>query len=133
MKLLLDTQILLWTGVADEPVSDRLVSAEAVGLMAETENELFFSAVSVWEVAIKYGLGRAAFRVEPNGFRRALLERGYGELAITGEHGARVGWLPHHHKDPFDRLLVAQAMVEGMTLLTMDETVARYPGPVRRV
>jgi PIN domain nuclease of toxin-antitoxin system len=110
-----------------------LVSAAALALMEDAESELYFSALNVWEVAIKFALGKPGFRVNPHVFRRVLLDRGYLELAITSEHAARVGELPHHHKDPFDRLLVAQAMVEGITLLTVDATLARYPGPVRRV
>lgn len=133
MRLLLDTHLLLWASVADDVVARRSLSTEANALIVDEWNEVYFSAVSVWEVAIKHGAGRPEFRVDPHVFRRTLLDQGYGELAITSEHGARVADLPSHHKDPFDRLLVAQAMVEGITLLTMDATLARYPGPVRKV
>ena len=94
---------------------------------------LVFSAVSLWEVAIKTGIGRPDFQVDPRVLHRALLDGGYEELPIAGRHAAAVVSLPPIHRDPFDRLLVAQAMVEGMTLLTTDETVAAYPGPIRRV
>ena len=133
MKLLLDTQLLLWVGVSEKTEYGIPVSNSALTLIADSDTELFFSAVSVWEVAIKYALGRPQFRVEPHLFRRTLLDRGYGELVVTGEHGAGVGALPPLHKDPFDRLLVAQATVEGITLLTVDATLARYGGVVRQV
>jgi len=128
VKLLLDTHLLLWA--AGEP--GRL-SPAARQLLADSENELLFSAASVWEVAIKRGLGRSDFRVEPHLLRRGLLDNGYGELAITSEHALAVDGLPAIHKDPFDRILVAQSLVEGITLLTADPLVAQYPGPIRQV
>jgi PIN domain nuclease of toxin-antitoxin system len=90
-----------------------------------------FSVVSLWEISIKRTLGRADFRVEPAMLRRGLLDNGYDELAIRGEHAVALAGLPSIHKDPFDRMLVAQAMVEGVVLLTGDEMLARYGGPVR--
>jgi len=84
-------------------------------------------------VAIKRGLGRDDFQVDPRLLRRGLLDNGYAELPIRSEHAVAVDGLPTHHKDPFDRLLVAQAQVEGITLLTADPLVALYPGPIRRV
>lgn len=128
MKLLLDTNLLLWA--ASEP--DRL-SAEACALLNEPENELFFSAASLWEIAIKRGLGRNDFQVDTRLLRRGLLDNGYSELPIGSEHAVEIDGLPPPHKDPFDRILVAQAMVEGITLLTCDSLVAQYPGPVRKV
>ena len=128
MKLLLDTQLLLWA--AGDP--DRL-SAEARALIGAPENELWFSAASVWEIAIKSGLGREDFRVNARLLRRGLLDNGYRELPVGSEHAVALDSLPPLHKDPFDRLLVAQAMVEGITLLTADAQVAQYPGPVRKV
>lgn len=128
MKLLLDTHLLLWA--AAEP--DRL-SADALALIGAPENELFFSAASLWEIAIKRGLGRDDFEVNPRLLRRGLLDNGYGELPIGSEHAVAIDSLPPIHKDPFDRMLVAQATVEGITLLTADSWVAQYPGPVRRV
>jgi PIN domain nuclease of toxin-antitoxin system len=128
VKLLLDTQLLLWA--AGQP--DRL-SAAARKHVRDPHNELLFSAVSVWEVAIKNGLGRSDFRVEPRVLRRGLLDNGYVELPITSEHAVNVDALPPLHKDPFDRLLIAQALVEGITLLTADAQLARYRGPVRKV
>lgn len=128
MKLLLDTHLLLWA--AGDP--DRL-SAAARALIGAPENEVWFSAASVWEVAIKSGLGRADFQVNPRLLRRGLLDNGYHELPVGSEHAVAIDSLPPLHKDPFDRLLVAQARVEGITLLTTDTTVAQYPGPVRKV
>ena len=128
MKLLLDTHLLLWA--AGEP--DRL-SANTRTLIDAPENELFFSAASLWEIVIKRGLGRGDFQVDARLLRRGLLDNGYSELPIGSEHAVAVDSLPSIHKDPFDRMLVAQAMVEGITLLTTDSFVAQYPGPVRKV
>jgi PIN domain nuclease of toxin-antitoxin system len=128
VKLLLDTHLLLWA--AGEP--ERL-SPEALELLDAPENELFFSAASLWEITIKRGLGRGDFKVDPRLLRRGLLDNGYSELPIASEHAVAIDSLPPIHKDPFDRILVAQATVEGITLLTADELVAQYPGPLRRV
>jgi len=135
MKLLLDTHLLLWTAVASADISSNgSLSKEARALIEDEENELLFSAASVWEVAIKNGLGRSDLKVDAHLFRRALLDNGYIEMAISSAHTAAVGNLPDHHKDPFDRLLIAQATVEGITLLTNDETVAEYKAsPIRLV
>lgn len=134
MKCLLDTHLLLWVGVSDDEMETTGgLSAAAVALIDDPANELIFSAVSIWEVAIKAGRGRPDFAVNPHLLRRGLLDNGYVELAITGAHAAAVMGLPDHHKDPFDRLLVAQAIVEGITLLTADARLASYPGPVRHI
>lgn len=126
MNLLLDTHVLLWAA----GVSDRLPD-DGRSLLEQPGTQPVFSAASIWEVAIKSGIGRADFRVEPHLLRRGLLENGYTELPVTGAHAVAVALLPALHKDPFDRILVAQAQVEGITLVTADETVARYPGPIR--
>ena len=128
MKLLLDTHLLLWA--AGNP--DRLPAA-ARRLLDDLQNELIFSSASLWEVAIKHGLGRGDFRVDARLLRRGLLDNGYGELPITSEHAVALDSLPSIHKDPFHRILVAQSMVEGITLLTADPLVAQYPAPVRKV
>lgn len=128
MKLLLDTRLLLWA--AGEP--DRL-SAEARDLIGALEHELLFSAASLWEIAIKRGLGRDDFQVDARLLRRGLLDNGYGELPIDSAHVVAIDSLPLIHKDPFDRILVSQALVEGITLLTADSLVAQYPGPIRKV
>ena len=105
------------------------LSDEVRDLIEDPGTEIVSSAGSVWEVAI----GRKGFRADPSLLRRGLLEHGYVELAVTGAHAARVGALPPIHQDPFDRLLVTQALVEGITLLTSDSIVARYPGPIRAI
>ena len=128
MKLLLDTHVLLWA--AGNP--DRL-SADAQALLNDPETEPYFSVASIWEIAIKRGLGRDDFKVEPRLLRRGLLDNGYSELSIFSEHAVAVDGLPGIHKDPFDRLLVAQAMVEGITLLTSDAMVSQYGGQIRMV
>lgn len=128
MRYLLDTHLLLWA--AAEP--DRL-SAPARTIIESDDNELIFSSASIWEIAIKSGLGRSDFLVDSLAFHRALLNAGYDELPIHGEHAADVAELPPHHKDPFDRLLVAQARAEGITLVTSDPMVARYPGLIQQV
>ena len=128
MKLLLDTHLLLWA--AGNP--DRLSDA-ARSLIENPENELLFSAASLWEVAIKRGLGRDDFQVDARLLRRGLLDNAYSELPIVSAHVVATESLPPIHKDPFDRILVAQAIVEGITLLTTDSLVAQYPGPIRTV
>jgi PIN domain nuclease of toxin-antitoxin system len=128
VRLLLDTHILLWA--AAEP--ERL-SRAAQSLLENVNNELIFSAVSLWEIAIKTARGREDFRVDAGLLRRDLFDNGYAELAMTGAHAAALTGLPPFHKDPFDRMLIAQAMIEGMTLVTSDPAVAKYPGPIRLV
>jgi PIN domain nuclease of toxin-antitoxin system len=128
MKFLLDTHLLLWA--ASEP---RRLSKQARTLLNNPENELLFSAASLWEVAIKHGLGRDDFKVDTRLLRRGLLDNGYSEVPILSDHVVAVDSLPPIHKDPFDRILVAQATVEGVTLLTIDSLVSQYPGPIRTV
>ena len=128
MKLLLDTQLLL--RAAGQP--ERL-SAGARKLLKDPRNELLFSAASLWEIAIKNTLGRKDLRVEPRLLRRGLLDNGYVELPVTSQHAVNIDGLPPLHKDPFDRLLLAQTLTEGITLLTGDAQLARSAGPVRKV
>jgi PIN domain nuclease of toxin-antitoxin system len=128
MKLLLDTHVLLWA--AGQP--DRLPAA-ARALLEDPRNELVFSAASLWEVSIKSGLARDDFHVDARLLRRGLRDNGYRELPISSEHAVAIDSLPPIHRDPFDRMLVAQSMVEGILLLTADPLVAQYPGPVQRV
>ena len=134
MRLLLDTHILLWaSGWVTGPRGADPMPAKAARLIDDTENELVFSVVSLWEVAIKRALGRPDFTVDPRLLRRGLLDNGYVELSILGEHAVAVASLPPLHTDPFDRLLVAQSIVEGVQLLTSDRAVAQYPGPIKLV
>jgi PIN domain nuclease of toxin-antitoxin system len=128
MNLLLDTHLLLWA--AGQP--HRLPDA-ARALLSAPENALYFSAASLWEVAIKQSLGRDDFQVDAALLRRGLLDNGYTELPVTSRHAVSIQHLPNLHKDPFDRMLVAQATQEGITLLTSDALVAQYPGPIRQV
>jgi len=128
VNLLLDTHLLLWA--AGRP--DRL-SAEAAQLLTSTDNTLWFSVASIWEVVIKHGLRRDDFRVDPGRFRRMLIENGYNELVVLGSHVVAIQSLPAIHRDPFDRMLIAQAIDEGLTLLTSDAEVATYPASVRLV
>ncbi len=128
MKLLLDTHLLLWAAGAPDQLPN-----EARELLENLENELFFSAASLWEIAIKRGLGRPDFQVDVRVLRRGLLDNSYTELSITSEHAVSIDSLPPIHKDPFDRIIISQATVEGITLLTSDALVAQYPGPIRHV
>jgi len=128
MKLLLDTHVLLWAAAQPERLP-----AKARRLLLDEENQLLFSAASLWEIAIKRGLARKDFQVDPRLLRRGLLDNGYHELPILSDHVVAIDNLPAIHKDPFDRLLVAQAMVEGVTLLTIDPVVAQYPGPIKEI
>ena len=125
---LLDTHLVLWA--AFEP--ERL-SAKASKLLRSREAPLAFSLATLWEVAIKTSLGRPGFSVDPSKLHHALLAEGFIELPIQALHIARVASLPWVHRDPFDRLLVAQAIGERLTLLTADTTLKRYGRFVRVV
>ena len=127
MILLVDTHLLLWAAGAPHKLSRRARRA-----LDDTTAQLWFSAASLWEIAIKHALGRD-FRVDPRRLRRALIDNGWRELAISSEHAVATLNLPVIHKDPFDRMLLAQAEVEGITLATSDDIVASYPGPVRKL
>ncbi len=128
MKLLLDTHLLLWAAGQPEKLS-----TAALALIEAPENQLMFSAASLWEIAIKAGLGREDFVAEPGLIRRGLLDNGYEELPLSSAHAVALTGLPAIHKDPFDRILVAQAQVEGILLVTSDDTVSQYPGAIERV
>ena len=126
-RLLPDTQMLLWA--ADEPVR---LSRSAAELLEDRANQVYFSLVSVWETAIKFALGRSDFTMPPRILRDSLLRCGFLELAIASEHVIAVSQLPNIHRDPFDRLLVAQAKVEGLLLMTTDKKMAQYGPHVKR-
>lgn len=128
MNLLLDTHLLLWAAFR----SDRL-PPDAAAMIADPANSLWFSAASIWEVAIKRGLDRSDFRVDPGVLRAGLLASDYAELPVAGRHCLGLSGLPAIHGDPFDRILIAQALAEGMMLLTADRRIAAYPGPIRLV
>ncbi len=128
MTLLLDTHLLLWA--AFEPAR---LSSKATKTLQSRDVPLAFSLASLWEVAIKTSLGRPDFSVNPGLLHRALLNEGLVEVPIRASHIARVATLPWVHRDPFDRLLVAQAAEEQFTLLTVDATLRRYGRFVRQV
>jgi PIN domain nuclease of toxin-antitoxin system len=123
MNLLLDTHLLLWFAQGDAALSDT-----ARILIEDPQNEIFFSTVSLWECAIKFGLGKTDFTLHPAELRGQLLTHGFSELVLYGDHAIELLELPTLHRDPFDRILVAQALVEKLTLLTSDVMLARYPG-----
>jgi PIN domain nuclease of toxin-antitoxin system len=128
MRYLLDTQLALWI-LLDSPDLK-----PAVRMLLETPGDQFaFSVSSIWEIAIKRALNRSDFLHDPRVIRRNLMDDGYQELPILGHHVVEVDSLPPIHKDPFDRILIAQAMVEGIMLLTADPVIAKYPGPIRKV
>ena len=127
MRLLLDTHLLLWASF--EPMR---LTPQVKNLLSDLTNELLFSVASIWEIAIKTSLGRQNFDFDSALLRRGLLDRGYIELPITGLHAVTVATLPPLHKDPFDRILVAQSIAESILLLTSDAAVARYPGPIQQ-
>lgn len=121
MKLLLDTHILLWAAGHPDKLSEK-----ARSLLLDSTNVLFFSAASIWEIVIKRGLGRDDFRVDPLRLRKQLIVNGYEEVAVSSDHALAVDILTGLHKDPFDRILIAQARTEGMLLLTADSQVSLY-------
>ena len=123
MKLLLDTHMLLWAAASSLP-------DKAERLVVDAGNTLYFSPASIWEIGIKRNLGRNDFRVDPEVLRRGLLDNQYNELCITSLHALAANDLPMLHKDPFDRMLLAQAKSEGMFLITADAALSAYPGPV---
>ena len=128
MSHLLDTQLVLWS-VA---FPDRLPAAGR-RLIEDPTAGFWFSAASIWEIAIKFGLHRPDFTANPDTVRAEALAIGFRELSLDGNQAAKVAYLPAFHRDPFDRLLVAQATVTGLTLLTHDRQVAAYPGPIQYV
>ena len=123
MKLLLDTHMLLWAAAGTLPKN-------AEKMVTDGNNSLYFSSASIWEIGIKKNLGRNDFKVDPEVLRRGLLDNQYQELPITSLHALAVNDLPRIHKDPFDRMLLAQAKAEGISLLTSDIIFRKYPGPV---
>ena len=128
MRFLLDTHFVLWL-----PINFREIRTEARKILLNPDNQFVFSVSSIWEIAIKRALQRSDFMFDPREIRRLLIENGYEELTIQSKHAVAVDSLPPIHKDPFDRILIAQALVEGITLLTADPVIAQYPGPIRKV
>ena len=128
MRLLLDTHLLLWAMAASRKLPKAVKSQ-----LLDPNNEVHYSAASLWEVAIKHDLRRKDFRIDPDSLLGALRASGFLELPVTAAHAVAVTRLPPIHKDPFDRLLVAQGMSEPMALLTNDAVLAGYGAGVRVV
>jgi PIN domain nuclease of toxin-antitoxin system len=128
MRRLIDTQVILWAAIAPDRLSD-----DSVAFLTNPANSLYFSAASIWEIVIKNALGRPDFRVNPGLLRRGLIDNDYMELPITATHALATETLPPVHKDPLDRILVAQAIVEGMTLVTADALLEKYPVEIRKI
>lgn len=128
MRLLLDTHLLLWA-----VASSKRLPREARELLEDESHEVYFSAVSIWEIAIKSSLRRKDFRIDLAPFLVALPQMGLVELPVTAAHAAGVAQLPFIHRDPFDRLLIAQSIAEPLTLLTNDKILDRYRAGVRIV
>ena len=128
MNLLLDTHVILWM-----VSSEGGLSPQGNDLVQDPENKLWFSVVTLWEVTIKRTLDRPDFRTEARVLRAGLLRNGFQEIAVEGRHCLALADLPLLHSDPFDRLLIAQAMSEGMQLVTADRKVAAYDGPIVKV
>ena len=118
MNLLLDTHVLLWW-LDDNPT----LSAAARSAIADGQNLVFVSAAVIWEIRIKHALGKLAI---PRNFRNVLDRQPFETLDITADHAHAVGNLPAHHRDPFDRMLIAQAKTEGLTLVTRDARLKQY-------
>ena len=128
VRLLLDTHLLLWLSL-DDPKSP----AQARKWVDDTENEVFFSTASIWEVALLNSRKPPRFPFTAADLRTSLLESGYTELPVTGQHASLVETLPRHHADPFDRMLVAQAIAEDCILATHDHVLPLYGEMVAKV
>jgi PIN domain nuclease of toxin-antitoxin system len=128
VRILPDTHVLLWASGGPERLPP-----PARELLDDPANTLVFSVASIWEMAVKTSVRRGDFDVDVPVLRRDLIDSGYAELEITGLHAVEAATLPPLHRDPFDRMLVAQARLEGLLLLTADRQVAAYPGPIRLV
>ncbi len=128
MNYLLDTHVLLWAAANPEKISPSVRTQ-----LEDPQNQLYFSSASIWEIAIKQDLNREDFKIDVMQFRQALLENEYEVLPIGSDHAVFARALANHHKDPFDRILIAQAWVEDITLITADERVAQYIGPIQKI
>ncbi len=118
MRLLLDSHVVLWSLDQQERIPET-----ARAEITDPENEVFVSVATLWEIAIKRRIGKLD---APDGLRSGLATQGYTELAITGDHAWTAGDLPPHHSDPFDRLLIAQAQLDGLVFVTADRRLAAY-------
>ena len=125
MRVLLDTHVLLWLLTEPQRLPSKLLDA-----LADPGHDIMFSAVNIWEVAIKNALGKPNFNFNPGAVLQAARDARLGELPVQAEHAARVSTLELLHRDPFDRLLIAQALCESARLLTADRMIARYAAPI---
>lgn len=123
MKLLLDTLILLWAAAGTLP-------PKALSYITDEANELYFSSASIWEIIMKERFSRDDFFVNPHSLHHGLITNGYQELRIAAKHALAVHSLPEIHNDPFDRILIAQAVTEGLHLITADAKVSAYAAPI---
>ena len=128
MRLLVDTHLLLWAAA-----KSRRLPKQARRLLEDPANEVFFSAASLWEIVIKTALRKPDFKVDVTLLRPALTQMGFAELPVSGAHAERLASLPRIHKDPFDRMLVAQSLAEPLVLLTNDGVLADYGDAVKLV
>jgi len=128
LNLLLDTHVALWA-ITDSPK----LPPKARDLIASPKTTVWVSAANVWEIAIKHSLGRGDMPVSGQDAMRYFRDSGYRFLSVDAEHAVAVEELPPHHQDPFDRILVAQALVEPMRLMTHDPLVARYSDTIIRI
>ena len=119
MKLLLDTHAFIWAAVDPDKLPKPAHDA-----IAELTNDVFVSAATAWEIAIKRAIGRLKFPIER--FDALITEMGFDSLAMTAAHCVAAGGLPRHHNDPFDRMLIAQARLEGLSLVTLDDEFRKY-------
>ena len=128
MNLLMDTHLLIWSASMPE-----ILSSASSKLMEQSEHQLYFSALSLWEITIKRGLGRSYSNIDSSLLYSGLIENGYTELVIKSSYSLALDQIPPIYKDHFDRMLAARVVFEGMLLLTSDSVVAQYPGPIRLV
>ncbi len=128
MRVLLDTHVLLWA-----LITPKRLGKEARTALESPDNDILFSAASIWEIAIKSALKRSDFRIAPEVIAAAAIESGFTELPVKSAAAIQVAKLPDHHRDPFDRLLIAQAMTEPATLYTVDAQLEAYSELVRRI
>lgn len=122
MRLLLDTHVVLWAATDSPRLTSRMRS-----ILEATGNILTVSAATHWEISVKNSLARPDFDVDLTALRAGLLTNGYVELPVTAGHAAVLAGLPDLHRDPFDRMLIAQALSEGLTLVTADQKILQYP------
>ncbi|MCL2019001.1 MAG: type II toxin-antitoxin system VapC family toxin [Oscillospiraceae bacterium] len=123
MKILVDTHILIWA-------AGNKLSPELLEYIIDDDNILLFSSASIWEITIKYRMRKEGFNYNPISLYSGLIDAGYIELPISAKHSLQTMLLPDIHKDPFDRIMVAQALSEGLSFLTSDKTISEYPGSI---